>query len=295
MRLIGLLPVRNEEYCLGLSLRVALLFCDSVVVLLHACEDGSAEIVEQVIRENDRGRVIVIHKGNPNWHEMKHREEMLEAARRNGATHVGIVDADEIISANIVGSIRGHIEALSPGQILQLPGYNLRGSINRYHSNGIWGHRWFSFAFLDNKLAHWGGDTFHAREPRGIIWNPYLPYGQGKGGLLHLWAASERRLRAKHCWYRMTEVVRWPEKPVQIIDRLYSFATDGDPSNPSYGTPETWTYETVPAAWVEEYIWRGWMKHLNLDAVPWQEEHCRRMIEKHGREKFAGLNLLGVV
>ena len=37
------------------------------------------------------------------------------------------------------------------------------------------------------------------------------------------------------------------------------------------------------------------MKHLDLDAVPWQESECRRMMAQHGVERFRGLDLFGVV
>jgi hypothetical protein len=37
------------------------------------------------------------------------------------------------------------------------------------------------------------------------------------------------------------------------------------------------------------------MQHLHLDAEPWQEAECRKLIEQHGRAKFAGMDLFGVV
>jgi hypothetical protein len=39
MKLIGLMPVRGEDWILGLSARAALMWCDELVILLHSCTD----------------------------------------------------------------------------------------------------------------------------------------------------------------------------------------------------------------------------------------------------------------
>ena len=294
MQIVGLMPVRNESWVCGLTIRAALMWVDKLVILLHDCEDETISIVESIIRENDRGRIIVIHEGNPEWAEMPQREMMLEAARRNGATHLAVADVDELISGNLLPLMRQHVEELQLGQLLQTPLYNVRGSLTRYHANGVWGNRWVSVAFRDAPSISWAahGDTFHRREPIGSGWrDPHKPIDQGQGGVLHLWGLSERMLIAKHRAYRISERLRWPYRPAVLIERLYSLSTHGDPNNPVFGTPETWTYATTPASWWSEYERRGWMKHLDINAVPWQEKWADEMIAKYGREKFAGLSV----
>ncbi len=290
MKLVGMMPVRNEEFCLGLSLRVALMWCDEVVVLLHACTDRSTEIALTIARE-ERDRVTVVGKDGE-WTEMVHRQAMLELARARGATHLAIVDADEVLTGNLLKQSWQCWDGMIPtnGQITQLPGYNLRNGINSYHSNGVWGNRFFSVAFADDPRLSWSGDNFHAREPRGVPLKPYRPIQQGQGGILHLWASSPRRLRAKHNLYRLTEALRWPEKPRAEIERMYSWAERGEAGNAAYGTPETWTYAAVPEAWWSPY--RDLMRYLDIDAVPWQEQACRDIIREHGPERFSGLTLL---
>ena len=175
---------------------------------------------------------------------------------------------------------------------MQLPGYNLRGSLNRYHSNGIWGNRWFAVAFADDPRLGWSGDNFHSRDPLGMTLRPYRIIGQGLGGVMHLWGASERRLRAKHACYKITERLRWPDKPLADIERMYSWAIKGEPGHRSYGTPETWTYADVPASWWAPYA--HLIKYLDVDAEPWQEAECIRLIKEHGPRMFQGLDLFGV-
>jgi hypothetical protein len=285
MKLTALMPARNEEWVIGLSLRAALQWVDEVIVLAHACTDKTISIC----RKADKDRVIVSEDDNSTWDEMTHRQRMLETARKRGATHIAIIDADEVLTANLVPAMRKHVAALTPGTILQLPGYNLRGGVHQYHSTGIWSNRWFSVAFLDTAQLRWSGDRFHHRDPMGMTVR-YKKLGpHGMGGMMHLWGADERRLTAKHALYKITERIRWPEKPVQQIDRLYNLAITGQPGDAA----ASWKYAAVPLDWWRDY--RDIIEHLNMAGEPWQEAECQRLIEKHGAETFADLDLFGVV
>jgi Glycosyl transferase family 2 len=294
MKLVGIMPVRNEAWCLGFTLRIALKWCDEVVVLLHACTDDSYRICQELAEETERLDFCII---DGEWTEMVHRQELLTLARLSDATHIAIIDADEFMTANLLPSederkngaphILDYVNALPPAQILELPGYNMREMPGepltmRYHANGVWGSRWFATVFMDLPGLSWQGDRFHHREPFGCNWQRWRPIRQGYGGTIHLWGASERRLRAKHAHYRITERLRWPTKPVQDIERLYSLATS---------PREPWTYHTLPPTWIEPYA--DWMQYLHIDAEPWQEAEVRLLLQTHGRDKFRGLDLLG--
>ncbi len=305
MKIVGLMPVRNEAWCLGLSARVALKWCDALVIFDHGSTDQSRQI-ELDLFEEYPGRVFIIPSSDPVWNEMQHRQAMLEQARKCGATHIAIIDSDEVLTANLLTvddplsgdtPIQRALAWLPRGSILQLPGYNLRMGIERYHANGVWGNRWFSAVFADEQRLSWSGDKFHGREPlypehpRAQL-KPYRPIAQGQGGVMHLWGSSERRLLAKHALYKLTERLRWPEKSITDIDWMYSLSIKGDCA-PSYGTPETWKFERVPSIW-----WKGYedlMKYLDVDAEPWQEAECVRIIKEHGPRMFEGLDLFGVV
>lgn len=298
MKLVGMLLCRNEDWVLGLSLRAALMWCDAVVVLLHSCTDESEAIAREVAQENP-GRVSIVEQGALDWPEMAHRQYLLEMARGEGATHLAIVDADEILTSNLLLTMEAHpylpsiikagVASTERGQILQLPGYNLRNGIHEYHANGIWGKRIFSLAFKDDTALGWAGHTFHRREPQGRTLRPFQPVPQGSGGILHLWGASYRRLVAKHACYKIREVIM-NQRPVEVIDREYSWAIHGRSADDN---PDTWKYAEVPENW-----WSGYshlMQHLHLDTVPWQEAECRRLVDQHGKQITRGLDLFGVV
>lgn len=290
------MAVRNEAWVLGLSARVALLWCDELVVFMHACNvDQSGSIIDAISEETTGDVVIAQVEWDEKWDEMAHRQRMLTVARERGATHIAIIDADEVLTGNLlsphgdVETLRGYIDRLKEESILHLPLYNLRAGLYRYHANGLWGNRVVSVAFKDSMALHWGGDTFHQREPRGK--KPtfaLMPIAQGEGGVMHLWGASERRLIAKHALYKITERLRWPDKDVRQIDFMYSQCVKGGLRE----DPAKWTFADVPESWWTLY--ESWMKYLDIHAVPWQEAEVRRLLEEHGRETFAGLDLFGV-
>lgn len=305
MKLVGLMPCRAEAWVLGFSLRVALMWCDEVIICDHQNEDEDRDIMNQVADETKRLRII--EDRQMDWQEMPQRQMLLEAARERSATHVAICDADEVLTADLITEeftperafIKLGINGLNCDEILSLPGYNLRGGLNRYHSSGIWARRWFSTAFADRPDLHWGGDTFHQRQPFGdgaYRLNPYEPIKQGEGGILHLWGCSERRLRAKHAMYKITERLRWPNKPIIQIEQTYNLWRSPEdaevmyPGQQDWGKP--WTLADVPAAWLAPYA--HLMPYLDIDAIPYQEQAVRDTVAKHGAEMFQGLDLFGI-
>lgn len=294
MKIVACMPVRNEEWCLGVTLQAALLWCDTVVCADHGSTDRSREIMEALAAEHGRDRVIIRDDGEVEWHEMEQRQLLLETARAVNATHIAIVDADEIVTANM-GRFYGmrDIAINTPaGHILQLPGYNLRNGLDHYHGNGLWAQRLFSVTFRDDPSLHWKGDRFHHREPMGGQLAPYRPMAHGVGGIMHLWGASERRLKAKHALYKVTERLRWPSRPAAEIDRMYSmWRSPADAAAARCDSGAAWWMAPVPSAW-----WNGYesLGQIDLDGEPWQEAETRRLIEDRGAEYFAGLDLFGV-
>jgi Glycosyl transferase family 2 len=295
MKIVAIMPVRNEDWILGLSLRVALKWCDSVVVLAHACTDDSLGIIPKVADEHPNRLCVVAHQRGQ-WDEMNDRQALLEIARCEelSATHIALIDADEVITADLLPHMRRLVEASRDGWMLDLPLYNVRHG-DQYHTNGVWGNRWVATAFLDNPQLHWAGDCFHHREPFGVNrWHRAKPVAQGDGGVMHFWGASERRLIAKHALYRMTERIRWPQKTAAEIEFIYDPATNSSSELARrLNVAGPWTFEAIKPEWIEPYA--DLMKYLHVDGEPWQEAECRRLYQEYGAERFTGLQLFGVV
>ena len=319
MRLVATLCARNEDWVLGLSARAVLMWCDHVVLFNHASTDRTGDVATQVVEEYP-GRVTCLSNADPTWQEMAHRQRMLETARAAGATHIAIVDADEVLSGNLLDiecphcglcqtppsdpicvacagdlrplashlQVRSIIRKMPAGAVFQPPLACLARSIDRYYIDGIWGtNNFVSTAFADRPEYHWkprDGYDFHHRHPMGAPLCNYRPIDQGDGGLMHLQFVSERRLCAKQALYKMTEVIRWPGKfSMEAVDQRYNQAV--------YGGGAT---ADIPADWWAPYD--HLMAYLRLDESeqPWQERQCHEYFKTYGPQKFEGLDLFGV-
>ena len=271
-----MMPVRNEDWCLGLTLRAALQWCDAVVVLDHASTDETAEVLQDIAIVEGK-EVYILVEDDPLWREMAHRQRLLETARSTfGATHIAMIDADELLTANLIPHIRTWIERLGPMQMLCLPwicvAHMKQGDISTYMSSGMWAKQRVSTAFLDRPQLHWttaNGYDFHHRAPYGVSWHD-VPMSGG-GGLLHLQFLSKRRLFAKQYLYQLTERLRWPDRePVAQMSEKYSLTVR-----------EALAAQTAlcPGNWFAGY--GHLLQYLHVDAEPWQEAECRRLLKEH--------------
>jgi hypothetical protein len=281
MKIVGNMAARSEAWILNLSIRAALEFCDELVILNHMPDDETGDLLHALPAELKR-RVVVIVENDPKWDEMRHRQTMIDRAREMGATHVAIVDSDEVASVPLRKNLRAIAEQLSPGEIAAVPMVNLRHGWNYHSGTGIWSNRQVSVVWRDDPALSYEGDKFHSREPLGSIIRTFM----NETPVAHFWGWEERRLVAKHALYKCAEVIRWPNKPIADIDNMYSWSVKG----PSWSPAASWTFAPVPEAWIP----RVQRQLLKAGQTPYQEQCVRDMVAEHGAAKFAGLDLFGV-
>lgn len=298
MKLVGLMPARNEDWVIGLTARAALLWMDELIVLNHASTDHTAYLLDAVIKET--GRVTILEESDPVWREMQHRQRLLEVGRQHGGTHFALVDADEILSGDLLATIRETIERGLPGEVLTLPWRSLWRSLDFFRIDGAWRDAHASIAFRDAPQLHWEtreGYDHHHRHPMGSYFTDpkFTPshgtLGMGhflvsNGGLLHMQFVCWRRLLAKQALYKMIEVIRWPgRESVEKTNQRYNRTVE------EHGL----AIQSVPYNCWEPY--QKWLPFVNIskDLVPWQERECERLWVEYGPQKFVGLDLFGVV
>jgi hypothetical protein len=288
MRIVAIMPVRNEAWVLGFTARALLRWVDELVILDHASTDGTRGILQQLEQEYS-GRLILLREDNPIWEEMRHRQNLLVWARKIGATHVGCIDADEVLTANALPDIRAMFESAKPGEVLMLPWLCLKGGLDTVHASGVWGEQNASAGFLDDPVWHWsaegrGGYDHHHRHPMGRAGIPFHPVPNRRAGLIHLQFVSERRLLAKQFLYQLIERLRWPDKfTAAEIRAKYSLTVHAH---------QVSAIAPAPAAWLSGY--EDILHHLHIDAEPWQLAEARRIVaENPGIEQ--GLDDFGVL
>ena len=297
-KVIALTATRNEDWVLGLSLRVSLSYCDAVVITDHCSGDRSGQIIRDVQAEFPERRISVRRSEDEEWREMDVRQEMLDRGRRLGGTHFIIVDADEVPTGNLFADLRAF--ALSPAR----GGYVSLPMISTYHAPGVfrWDGPWgddsrIPWGFCDAaglrwKPSHWrlkrsSDYQLHRRTPRKAVDRGLMVAGKDAGGLFHLQFVNKTRLQAKAAWYKMIETLRYPGKRSPAdLNRLYDWTLREDEATQVYG---------VPASWWAPYAQKGWLRHFTPDAPSWHASEARNLAARHGLERFSGLDLHGIV
>ena len=284
MTLVGLLLVRNEDWIIGASLRAALQWCDGMAVCFHSCTDRTEELVWEIKRETHKD-VRASYWDEGRWEEMVLRQMLLTDGRNMGGTHFAMIDADEILTANLLPEIRSHVEKLAPKEVLELPMLAMRDLDHYQDDDTVWSRAWLSLAFADHPSLTWkpykDGYHFHHRCPYGVAGGmaPRLLSGKAQGGVMHLQWSNRRRITAKHALYSAWEWIRWPERRgMRGINQTYGEALQA----PKKTSP-------APLAW-----WSGYRKDLiDLSGEPWHEAELAKLIAERGREAFSGIDLRG--
>lgn len=282
MKLIGLCLVRNEDWILRTSMEAGLRWCDGLAVVDHASTDMTRSIITSMALET--GRVdFKFHDDASKWDEMNLREETLQMGRKMGGTHFAIIDADEIITANLIDKIRPEFEKLEPAQCIEVPMLAMRTLDVYQDDDSIWSSVWLTLGFANAPSLTWSpaedGYQHHSRPPRRYTSVRRFLKNKSEGGVMHAQWCHKRRIKAKHVLYRMVDFLRWPDR--ESKDHLnWKYTLALVPPGHLGAAPEEW--------------WAGHNKQaIKLDGVPWQEAEIRRLLEIHGRQKFDGLDLLG--
>ena len=293
MRLVAVMPVRDEEWCVGLALRAAMLYCDAAVVLDHGSTDRTPAILAEVAVEVAPKVVKVIRDDGPSWDEMDHRQRMLVEARALGATHINLVDADEVLTGNLIPFARRFAElADRPGRVVAFPMVSTYHSTNTRRVDGNWGRgSRLTWVFADAPGLTWkpakDGYQHHQRLPHGCDPKAHLAVTAMSGGsVFHLQFVSERRLREKAVYYKLMEATRWPGRmSARALNDQYDWTLRP-------GRPDV---QPVPETWWEPYRQQGWLdKHLDTACESWQARAARALYAE-SPSRFAGIELHGVI
>lgn len=319
MRLTALMCVKNEDWVIGASLRAILEFADEIVVVDDRSTDRTQEIIGQVSRDHPwrihysrwtptkiekiknsfdgEVRDVEVPDQDGWWDEMSVREHSLLLGRKHGGTHFAMVDADEVLTANLVDRVRADMLRLVPGQVLDYPMIAMRkletakegddaGRIVAHYQDDqtVWSHAMLSFGFMDAPGLSWRPDVLgyehHHRCPYGVRGSHYMPLAsKEQGGVMHLQFTNANRLLWKHRWYKMLETIRWPNRRTpQQLNETFGLALK---------TPGKLT--RAPDEWLLNYE----MEKLKLDGWAWHEGECNRLLDLYGAGRFQSLDLWG--
>ena len=295
-RIIGLVPVRNEEARIGFCLHALALVADAIIVLDDNSDDRTVAVVEGLAKACKV--VQIISKDGQGWfrNETGDRNLLLQAGRAHGGTHFIVLDADEAFTGNLVdsGELRAQILDLQVGQSIALHWIQLWKSIHYYRSDrlfdgqgqqhGILGSACMACIFRDDGVAQYEGDFIHTRRiPEALSWQSIM-IKDLEVGLMHFQFVNWRNFILKQAWYKSFERVRLPDKPVSEINVLYSGSLD------TIGERAT----AVNPSWLaryQEWVDEGWIEAVSLTVDRWRLPMFDSWVAELGALHFASVGV----
>lgn len=224
-KIVGLVPVRNEEIFIANCLRALAPYTDAIVVLDDVSTDRTLAIVESLKDECHIERIIAKKEWVRN--EMADREAMLVAGREIGGTHFIVIDADELFATPCIENnwLRNTILQMKPGQVLVFPYLHVWGDYLHYRNDRLCSP---GIPFIydpifcdDGHCSYYAG---HANGPSGAIHvgripanlNPkqqiFIPYSDVQHGVIHLRFVDLDQARIKVIWYMCLELIKKGEQ-----------------------------------------------------------------------------------
>lgn len=286
MKIIGLLPFKNEEKFLPTYLSNVQPICDEIIAIDDNSTDNSRQIME------DAG---VIVKGYEDTEKLKGgwtcgliRQHLFNYARESGGTHFVCLDADETFTSNFVSIARDVISQLEPGEKVSMQWLALWKSYTAYRDDHtVWSRNFKDFIVAD----HPGLDYSYNYMCEGRTIGPNnentlrrleLEYG----AVLHYQFSCFNNFLLKQAWCQVGELVQQGPSALDSINSKYSICYQ-DQNVGMREMPKDWI-ENIPVPNIPNFDpeWRE-ENFLRKNLLP----DIYRHFDEYGVEYFKGLNI----
>jgi glycosyltransferase involved in cell wall biosynthesis len=183
-------------------------------------KDGTGEVINDLFGD----RAVVFNDRLASFSESHNRSRMFEYSRENRAKFVVSIDADELMSANLLANFG---EALAENEMydVQYFWFNVVGSLHKMRQDPQYK---FNFRTFILPVAHCGVfDTtlfkYHTpRTPRVRLQQIH----ESERGFIHLQAINRRYYALKQLWYKHFEFKNWSH-PIEYINARYDPVVNG--------------------------------------------------------------------
>ena len=289
MKVIALLPVKNEEWCLPAYLHNTLKVVDEIIAIDDGSTDDSVKILEYAgakVYSSEKLRNF-----NSGWSEGSIRAELLKLGREAGGTHFVCLDADESFSNNFVEISKKSISQLRPGEKIAMQWLALWKSYTHYrHDSTVWSNNWKDFIVADSpeltynskQHMHLGRTPLGNHESGKSHWISYPP---NYAAVMHFQFSVYNNFQLKQCWLRCSELIQEPGTE-GAINAKYSI-TLLDQGVGLQEMPKEW-YNNVPFPTVDNFD-SEWNedKFLRKDLLP----GIMKYFDDYGADYFRGLDI----
>lgn len=275
MKIIALLPFKNEAWSLPSYLSTVTKVADEIIAL----NDSSTDEGPQLLR-NAGATVIDFASTSEKVVDMSaRRQTLLEAGRKAGGTHFIWLDADETFSADFVSHARDTITLLAPGQKLTMRWVNTWKNPTQYldDKKSPFGYIWKDFVVCDTLDASFSTQFLSEARTPGPYGTP-LVLAEEKGVVIHWQFARWNVTQYKQARYRCHELLEG-SRSARRINHTYSITLDNT----------NLTTKTLPELWVKDIVLPD--TETETDDSNWYLIDIRDLFLKYGIEFFEPLQI----
>lgn len=241
MKIIGLLPFKNEEQFLPLYLKNVLPIVDEIIAIDNDSTDNSRQIME------DAGVIVKGYEETTDvrggWNPGRVRQFLFNYARERKGTHFLCLDADEAFTTNFVPIARDVIKQIPPGKKLAMQWLALWKSNNFYRNDQtVWSNLYKDFVVTDSpELDYYYTFMADGRTIGKNTGDNWLHLPPEQGCVLHYQFAYFNNFHLKQAWKQVGELVQHGPGSLGMILGKYGICFQD--SNVGL--------KKIPSAWLE--------------------------------------------
>lgn len=275
MKIIALLPFKNEEWILPTYLSNVLPIVDEVIAIDDGSTDNGPAILKQHLNVQVRSNEEVLKSG---WAEFNIRQKLLELGREAGGTHFVCLDADETFTSNFMPVAKQIISKLEPGQKLAFQWLALWKSVDHYRDDkSVWSNNYKDFIIHDApNLQHDYAFLGVGRTPGVNNDNTWLKLNPKYGAVFHYQFSCWQNFQLKQAWYRCSELIKMPGTEASI-NQKYAITLE-DPETFVRAAPESWL-KGIP------------LPDVDSQPISWHLKKIEEWFKEFGPQHFAGLQI----
>jgi len=227
MKIVTLIPVKNEGWILRFSLKNFSLFSDEIIIL----DDSSSDNLCEIVKEFPKVKTIPFISKEKFVDMSLRRNILLEEGRKIKGTHFVFLDADEIFSENLAKYFNEVVFEMKKGEKLLLPWVTAIQKDDFLFFNSKDKKNYKDFIFCDDGVSKFKQQSLsEARTPGDELVKKYISFE--KGFAIHFQCLIKKKYDLKQAWYRANELFE-AKRSARRINATYNFTkfefkTDGN-------------------------------------------------------------------
>jgi glycosyltransferase involved in cell wall biosynthesis len=223
MKIITLIPFKNEKYLLPTAISSVKDISDEIIVINDNSTDGSDKIAEEMGAKVYNNKDLIDY----GWSELSIRKNLLNLGREHGGTHFICLDADEALSSNFKNNL-DIMNTLKPSQKLGMQWLAMWKTTKQYRDDySVWSNNYKDFIFYDDGRIDFPDVWMHTpRTPGDNNHNTYIKIPKEIGGILHYQFSNWSAFQIKQSWYRCSELIKFNGGNYHEINNKYRITLD---------------------------------------------------------------------